>query len=116
MKFRPKGIALLVITLCFSGLLTSTASSTTETDTLLHREAERGGYRLIDVDTLWQRYQNQADNILLIDTRQGWEYRSGYIKDAIHFSMEPTWFSRLIQRNALAQALGPDKGRILIFY
>ena len=116
MKYRPKGIALLVITLCFSGLLTSTALSTTETDTLVHQEAERGGYRLIDVDTLWQRYQSQDDNILLIDTRQDWEYRSGYIKDAIHFSMEPTWFSRLIQRDALAQALGPDKGRILIFY
>ncbi len=82
----------------------------------VEREAERGKYNLIDIERLWELYQGDSNNLLLIDTRQEWEFRAGHISDAIHFSMEPTWFSRLIQRYALAQKLGPDKDQILIFY
>ena len=82
----------------------------------VQKEAEKGKYRLVNVDELWDIYQDSSRQALLIDTRQDWEFRTGYIEDAVHFSMEPTWFSRLIQRTPLAQALGPDKDRILIFY
>ncbi len=80
------------------------------------QEAEKGEYRLINVDELWELYTDTERSVLLIDTRQEWEFRTGHIEDALHFSMEPTWFSRLIQRTSLAQALGPDRDRILIFY
>jgi hypothetical protein len=116
MKHRVINLALFILALCLSSLMGFTALSAEESDLLIRQEAQRGGYRLIDVDTLWELYQGKADSILLVDTRQDWEYRSGSIKGARHFSMEPTWFSRLIERNALAQLLGPDKDRILIFY
>ena len=116
MKHRVIDLALLLVILCFSGLMPSALLSAADPETLVLQEAERGGYRLIEIDALRELYQNKADRILLIDTRQDWEYRSGYIKGAHHFPMEPTWFSRLIQRNALARLLGPDRDRILIFY
>ena len=82
----------------------------------VRKEAEKGQYRLINVDELWEIYQDGNRQSLLIDTRQEWEFRTGHIEGAVHFSMEPTWLSRLIQRTPLARALGPDKDRILIFY
>ena len=82
----------------------------------VQKEAERGGYRLIEIDELWERYRDNQAIPLLIDTRQDWEYSTGSIEGAIHFPMDSTWFSRLIRRGPLAQALGPDKARILVFY
>ncbi len=82
----------------------------------VQKEAERGNYQLIDVDGLRELYLNSERDVLVIDTRQDWEFRTGSIAGAIHFPMEPTWFSRLIQRGSLAQVLGPDKERLLVFY
>ena len=82
----------------------------------VQKKAERGNYHLIDIDKLWELYQHSEGDVLLIDTRQDWEFRTGSIGGAVHFPMEPTWFSRLIQRRSLAQLLGPDKERILVFY
>ncbi len=79
-------------------------------------EAEKGGYRLINIDELWSLYQKNDNNLRLVDTRQEWEYRSGYIKDAVHFSMEPTWLARMTRRGALEQLLGPDKKKAFVFY
>jgi hypothetical protein len=79
-------------------------------------EAQKGGYQLIDMDELWQLYQQADNNLLLVDTRQDWEYYAGYIKGALNFSMEPTWLARMTQRGALEQFIGPDKTRILVFY
>jgi hypothetical protein len=79
------------------------------------REAEKGDYQLISMQELWKLYQ-QNNNLLLIDTRQEWEYQAGYIKGAVHFSMEPTWMARLTQRGPLQQFLGPDQNRNLVFY
>jgi hypothetical protein len=79
-------------------------------------EAQKGGYQLIDMDELWQLYQKADNNLLLVDTRQDWEYYAGYIKGALNFSMEPTWLARMTQRGALEQFVGPDKTRILVFY
>jgi len=51
-----------------------------------------------------------------VDTRQEWEYRTGHIRGAVNFPMEPTWLSRWRKKNALAQLLGADKNRTIVFY
>ncbi len=79
-------------------------------------EAKQGGYRIIGTAELWQRYQADPENLLLVDTRQEWEYRTGHIKGAVNFPMEPTWWSRWRKKGALAKFLGPDKNRFLVFY
>ena len=79
-------------------------------------EASQGGYRIISTDDLWKRYQENADELLLVDTRQEWEYRTGHIKDALNFPMEPTRLSRWRNKGALEKLLGPDKARFLVFY
>jgi len=42
-------------------------------------EAIQGGYQLISTDKLWQQYQSNPASLLVVDTRQEWEYRSGHI-------------------------------------
>jgi hypothetical protein len=79
-------------------------------------EARRGGYRIIDTDALWQRYQKDPETMLLVDTRQEWEYRTGHIKGALNFPIEPTWMSRWRNKGALEKFLGPDKNRFIVFY
>ena len=79
-------------------------------------EAATGGYRLITTDDLWRQYQADPEGLLLVDTRQEWEYRSGHIKDAINFPMEPTWLSRWRKKGDLETVLGPDRNRMIVFY
>ena len=79
-------------------------------------EAARGGYRLINTAELAKLYQQPPANLLLVDTRQDWEYRSGHIQGAVDFPMEPTWWSRWRSRSSLAALLGPDKNRLVVFY
>ena len=49
------------------------------------KEAERGGYRLITTKELAALYQQEPHSFLLVDTRQDWEFMSGYIQGALHF-------------------------------
>jgi len=79
-------------------------------------EARQGGYQIIETDELWQRYQADPEALLLVDTRQEWEYRTGHIKGAKNFPIEPTWLSRWRNKGALETFLGPDKERLLVFY
>jgi len=79
-------------------------------------EAINGGYRIIDTAALWDRYQKDNETMLLVDTRQEWEYRSGHIKGALNFPIEPTWMSRWRNKGALEKFLGPDKNRFIVFY
>ena len=69
-------------------------------------EARQGGYRTIDADALWGRYQKDPENMLLVDTRQEWEYRTAHIKDALNLPIEPTWMSRWRNKGALEKFLG----------
>jgi predicted sulfurtransferase len=78
-------------------------------------EAKNGGYRLITTSELSERYQD-AKSILLVDSRQEWEYRTGHIKGALNFPIEPTWWSRRSKASALESLLGPDKDRMVVFY
>jgi len=79
-------------------------------------EAVRGGYRLIDFAELRDRLVREPGRLLLVDTRQDWEHRTGSIPDSINFSFEPTRWSRLKNRWALKKALGADTTRPLVFY
>ncbi len=79
-------------------------------------EARDGGYRLINTDELRQRYETDPQNILLVDTRQEWEFAMGHITGAVNFPVEPTAWSRWWKKGELAAAIGPDKNRFIVFY
>ena len=79
-------------------------------------EARQGGYQLITTDELSRKYRAEPESLLLVDTRQDWEYRTGHIKKAVNFPMEPTWLSRWRSKGALEEFLGPDKNRFIVFY
>ncbi len=79
-------------------------------------EAQLGGYQIINTDQLWKRYNKNPDNLFLVDTRQEWEYRTGHIKGAANFPMEPTWLSRWRKKEELEAFLGSDKDRFIVFY
>jgi len=57
-------------------------------------EAKHGGYYIINTEELWKRYSKSRDSLFLVDARKEWEYRTGHIKGAVNFPMEPTWYCR----------------------
>ena len=79
-------------------------------------EAESGGYRLISTDALWEQLGKNPHGLLLVDTRQEWEYRTGHIKGAVNFPMEPSWLARFKKKGELKTFLGADKDRSIVFY
>jgi hypothetical protein len=91
-----------------------TPKDTTWEDVL--SEAKNGGYKLITTVELSERYQKSSSELLLVDTRQEWEYRTGHIKGAVNFPIEPTWWSRWRNASQLETFLGPDKDRVIVFY
>jgi len=79
-------------------------------------EAERGGYRLISTEKLWTLFSRNAEKLLMVDTRQEWEFRTGHIKGAVNFPMEPTWWGRWRKKGGIQKLLGTDMNRNVIFY
>lgn len=79
-------------------------------------ESKAGGYQLIKTDDLREKQTEDPDKLLIVDTRQEWEFRTGHIKHAVNFPMEPTWLSRWQKKAALEKFLGPDKDRTIVFY
>ena len=79
-------------------------------------EASRGTYQIITTDELWEHHQRRSETLLLVDTRQEWEYQTGHIKGALNFPVEPTWWSTLLKRGQLKAFLGSDKNRLIVFY
>ncbi len=79
-------------------------------------EAKHGGYRIITTEELAERYREGGSSLLLVDTRQEWEYRTGHLKGAANFPMEPTSWSRWRKAAALEHFLGPNNERTIIFY
>jgi predicted sulfurtransferase len=79
-------------------------------------EGKKGGYGIITTEALSERYQKDASSLLLVDTRQEWEYRTGHLQGAVNFPIEPTWWSRWRSAVALETSLGPNKDRTIIFY
>jgi len=79
-------------------------------------EATAGGYELITTAKLWQLYKSNPAGLLLVDTRQEWEYRSGHILGAVNFPIEPTWLVRWRKKGELAAVLGANRKRLVVFY
>ncbi len=79
-------------------------------------EGKNGNYQIIKTEDLANLYQKDASTLLLVDTRQEWEYRTGHLKGAVNFPMEPTAWARWRKASALETFLGPDKNRALVFY
>ncbi len=111
-------LALLVVVVTAGALwLTSRAVTPREAtwDDVL-AEAKAGGYRIMTTEDLSNLYGKEPAGLLMVDTRQEWEYRTGHIKGSLNFPMEPTWWSRWRKASALEAFLGPDKDRTIIFY
>ena len=79
-------------------------------------EGKNGGYQIITTDDLAKRYQKDTSSLVLIDTRQEWEYRTGHLRGAVNFPTEPTAWARWSKASALENFLGPDKNQTLVFY
>jgi hypothetical protein len=79
-------------------------------------EAQSGGYRLITTEELAQRYRQDTGKLLLVDTRQDWEYRTGHIQGAVNFPIEPSAWGRWRSQRPLGRFLGPNKDRLIVFY
>ena len=82
----------------------------------VEQEAEDGGYRLIDIETLSKLYASEPGNLLLVDTRQEWEHHAGNIERSVNFPMEPSGWARWQKRGALKSLLGQDKNGTIVFY
>jgi len=106
-------VMLTVVALWFTGNSVAPREATWQ-DTL--KEVQSGGYRLITTADLAREYETRGEALLLVDTRQEWEYRTGHIRGAIPFPIEPTGWSRWRKSDALAAVLGPDKDRLIVFY
>jgi len=106
-------IALVIGILWFTNRAVTPKAATWE-DVL--QEAQHGGYRIIKTDEIWNRYQKNPQDLMLVDTRQEWEFRTGHLKGAVNFSMEPTAWSRWRKQKEMETFLGPDKNRSIVFY
>jgi predicted sulfurtransferase len=102
-----------ILMLAYTARKPELSQATLET---VQAEARNGGYRLITTEELWGWLQADSNDILLVDTRQEWEYRTGHIRGAVNFPMEPTWLSRWRKKSTLAQLIGADKNRTIVFY
>jgi len=119
MKEIKKGVFALVALAITIGYLWQThrvATPKTASWNEVMTEAKEGGYRIISTAELQKRLEKNPQTTLLVDTRQEWEYRSGHIKGALNFPLEPTWLSRWRNKGALEKFLGPNKKRFIVFY
>jgi hypothetical protein len=111
-------LALAAMLITASALWLTSRSVTPKTATWkdVQTEAGKGGYQIITTETLAAKYEKDPSGMLLVDTRQEWEFRTGHIKGAVNFSMEPTWWARWRKSGALETFLGADKERLIVFY
>lgn len=110
----PLAAIVATIALVWHGQQPATIKHTTWDDVL--EEAKAGGYSIITTENVAELVDKEASSLLLVDTRQEWEYRTGHIEGAVNFSMEPTRWSRFTNAGKLEKFLGPDKNRTLVFY
>lgn len=119
MKNIKTGLLALIAIAVTVGVLWFTNRSVTPKEATwedVEAEAIMGDYKLISIDDLWERYRKNPDSMLVVDTRQAWEYQTGHIKGAVNFPMETTWFSRWQKKGDLETFLGSDKDRFIVFY
>ncbi len=119
MKSSKATLVALVAVMITVAALWFTSRAVTPKETTwgdVQAEAKSGGYRIITTEEIAKAYQKDPGAVVLVDTRQEWEYRTGHIKGALNFPMEPTWWSRWRKASALETFLGPDKDRVIVFY
>ncbi len=117
-KFRTFFWAVLVVFYTIIVLVLTNRSVTPRKATWddVTAAAQKGGYKLIKTDELKKLYHKDPKALLLVDTRQEWEYGAGHIKGALNFPMEPTSFSRWKKRGGLKTFLGQDLEKTIVFY
>ena len=115
-KSIPLAIAAVIATVLSVWLAHRPAVSRQATWEDVIAEAKAGGYRIIKTEELADRYHKDPSKLLLVDTRQEWEYRTGHMEGAVNFPMEPTRWARFQKAGALGKMLGPDKERGIVFY
>lgn len=108
--------SLILMAVGILSAINGTAASTTPTWEDAVQEAKRGDYRLLTTDEVKKLYEDRTPGLLLVDTRQEWEHRTGHIAGSVNFSMEPTAWARWSKRGDLERLLGPDKDRPIVFY
>ena len=119
MQIRKTALIALVAIMLTVGALWLTHQAVTPREVSwddVMAEAKSGGYKTITTEELARQVQKDSGGLLLVDTRQEWEYRTGHLKSALNFSMEPTWWSEWRKASALEIFLGPDKDRKIVFY
>jgi predicted membrane-bound spermidine synthase len=109
-------LAAMALTVAFVWYAQSPATPKQATWDDVLTEAKVGKYQLISTEELAEKYRTDLAGILMIDTRQEWEYRTGHIENSVNFSMEPTWWERWSKADELEEFLGPDRDRLLVFY
>ena len=109
-------VAAVLVTSCALWLTSRAVSPKEATWADVLAEAKAGGYRIMSTGEVSDLFQKDPARLLLVDTRQAWEYRTGHIQGAVNFPMEPTWWSRWRKASALETLLGPDKDRTVLFY
>ncbi|MAE69132.1 MAG: hypothetical protein CME06_01540 [Gemmatimonadetes bacterium] len=107
---------LAFMTVLLVGAGRATADATPEQQAKLEQEAREGGYGLIEADELVSRMKADPEGVVLVDTRQGWEHRTGHIPGSLHFSMEPTWWARWRARGKIDELLKPHSDALIAFY
>jgi 3-mercaptopyruvate sulfurtransferase SseA len=118
-RFKTTTLLTLVAIIITAGALWLTKralvpSQSTWEDVL--SEAKAGGYKIMTAEELADRHKNDPAQLLVVDTRQEWEYRTGHIQGALNFPLEPTWWARWRKPGDLEAFLGPDKERLIVFY
>jgi hypothetical protein len=115
---KPFALALAAVTIMVGALWITNRAAAPRVATIedAQAEAKQGGYLLISTEKLRKRCQEGSENLLLVDTRQGWEYRTAHLKGALNSPMEPTWWSRCRREGQLEALLGPEKERMIAFY
>ena len=114
-----KLLFLLLSLIAFSAQQSQVATATQEqTLAQVREEARRGKYQLISPEAFRDRFLKDPDSLLLLDTRQEWEYQREHIDGAVNLPIEPTWWAQysLWGRTAMRKILRTAKTRDVVFY
>jgi hypothetical protein len=79
-------------------------------------EGKAVGYKIFTTEELAELYQKDPKSLLIVDTRQEWEYRTAHIAGSVVFPTETTSWWRWRHASAMAKLLGPDKNRTIVYY
>ena len=53
-------------------------------------EGKAGGYKIFTTEELGERFRKDPQSLLIVDTRQEWEYRTAHIAGSVVFPTETT--------------------------